>query len=133
MSTKVVTATTLKKGSYVILEGAPCKVLDIQISKPGKHGHAKSRVLAMGILDEKKREVVMPSQGNVEVPIIEKRTAQVLSVKGDVATVMDGETYETFDMPIDPELKDQCTDGSSVFYWIVMGTKVMKQIQSAGE
>lgn len=129
MTTKVVTGTSLKKGSYVILEGAPCKVVDVQISKPGKHGHAKSRIIATGVLDDKKREVVMPSQGNVEVPIIEKRTAQILSVKGDVATVMDAETFETFDMNIEPELKDQCTEGSSVFYWVVMGTKVMKQIK----
>lgn len=129
MSTKVMSATNLKKGSYVLLEGSPCKVVDIQISKPGKHGHAKSRILAVGILDEKKREVVMPSQSNVEVPIIEKRTAQVLSVKEDVATVMDAETYETFEMKIEPELKEQCTEGSNVFYWVVMGTKVMKQIK----
>ena len=54
MTTKQVDVTSLKKGSYVIFEGIPCRVTDVQISKTGKHGHAKCRVSAVGLIEDKK-------------------------------------------------------------------------------
>ncbi|MBI3032667.1 translation initiation factor IF-5A [Candidatus Woesearchaeota archaeon] len=130
MSTKSVSVGTLQKGSYVVLEGAACKVTDVQVSRPGKHGHAKVRLTGVGLLDDKKRVVVMPGHDNVDVPLIEKKSAQVLSINGDVANVMDAETYETFDLKIDPELKDQCVEGCQILYWQVLDTKVMKQVKT---
>ena len=81
MATKLESVGNLQKGSYIVLEGAACRVVDTQVSRPGKHGHAKVRLTAVGIVDEKKRVVVMPGHDNVEVPIIEKKTAQVLSIQ----------------------------------------------------
>ena len=130
MSTKVESIGSLKKGSYVVLDNAACKVVDMQVSRPGKHGHAKVRLTGVGILDGKKREVVMPGHDNIEVPIIEKRTAQVLSVTGKVANVMDVETYETFDLEINDEVDGTPTEGCNVLYWTVLGAKVMKQVKS---
>ena len=78
----------------------------------------------------KKRNLILPGHDQVEVPIIEKRTAQVLSISGDMANVMDSETYETFDMQIPEELKGQVLEGSSVLYWDILGDKVMKQVKS---
>src|SRR3989344_5723378 len=126
---KLTTPSTLQKGSYVLLEGAPCRVSDIQFSKPGKHGHAKYRISGVGLLDEKKRIVVMPGHDTVESPIIEKKNAQVLSVTGNIANVMDAETYETFDLKIPEELKATVTDGVSVVYWGIMDVKIMKQLK----
>ena len=63
------------------------------------------RLVAIGLMDNKKRELVMPAHDNVEVPIIDKMTAQVLSVVGDIANVMDETTFETFDLKIPEELK----------------------------
>ena len=80
MTKKVVSAISIKAGNYIIIDGVACKAVDVQISKSGKHGHAKSRIVAIGLLDDKKRDFVIPSQDNVEVPIIEKKSAQVLSV-----------------------------------------------------
>ena len=81
MAVKNVGANTLKTGSYLVIEGAACKVNSIQISRPGKHGHAKMRIEGIGVVDGKKRIIVIPGHDNVEVPIIEKKTAQVLSVQ----------------------------------------------------
>jgi len=119
----------LQKGNYVVLEGAACRVVDTQVSRPGKHGHAKVRLTAVGLVDGKKRVVVMPGHDNIEVPIVEKKTAQVLSVQNDVANVMDSETYETFDLKIPEELKGQVTEGCNVLYWIILNDKVMKQVK----
>ena len=127
--TKMIGANQVQKGSFILLEGVACKVVDVEISKPGKHGHSKVRISAMGLVDEKKRIEVMPGHDNVEVPIIEKRSAQVLSVQGDTANVMDSETYETYDLKIPEEFKGRITDGMSVMYWDIMNEKVIKQVK----
>lgn len=131
MTTKMIAANNVQKGNSIILEGAACRVVDVEISKPGKHGHSKVRISAVGLVDEKKRIVVMPGHDNIEVPIIEKKTAQVLSVHGDMANVMDSETYETFDLKIPEEFKGQVVEGSSVLYWTILNDKVIKQVKSA--
>jgi len=105
-------------------------VTGIQISRPGKHGHAKVRITAVGIIDGKKRETVMPGHDMLQTPVIDKKTAQVLSVHGNTANVMDAETYETFDLEIPEELKAGCIPGSNVLYWSIMDSKVMKQVKS---
>ncbi len=130
MATKQQSVGSLQKGSYIVLDGAACKVVDMQVSRPGKHGHAKVRLTAVGLVDEKKRITVMPGHDNVEVPIVEKKTAQVLSVQEDTANVMDSETYETFDLKIPEELKGQVSEGINVMYWVILNDKVMKQVKS---
>ncbi len=132
MTTKTVGANALKEGSYLVMDGAPCKIVSIQISRPGKHGHAKMRIEGVGIVDDRKRVTVLPAHDNVEVPIIDKRNAQVLSVKENMANLMDLDTYETFDLAIPEDMKDSCVAGVSVLYWQVMEHKVMKQIKGSG-
>ena len=129
--TKTITANNVQKGNFIIMEGAACRVVDVEISKPGKHGHSKVRVSAVGLIDDKKRIAVMPGHDNVEVPIIEKRTAQVLSVHGESANVMDSETYETFDLKIPDEFKEQVAEGTSVLYWTILNDKVIKQVKGS--
>ncbi|MEK6968939.1 MAG: translation initiation factor IF-5A [Nanoarchaeota archaeon] len=127
---KLVSVGTLKKGDTIIIDDAPCKITDLATSRPGKHGHAKVNLTAVGILDDKKRQTVMPGHDKVEAPIIDKKNAQILSISGNTANVMDVETYETFDLIIPEELKNDAKEGKEVLYWIIMGTKVMKQVKS---
>ncbi len=126
---KLVDVGSLKKGDTIIIDNAPCKITDLATSRPGKHGHAKVNLVAVGILDDKKRNIVMPGHDRVEAPIIEKKNAQILSVSGNKANVMDTVTYESFEMDIPEELKDQVKEGIEVLYWEIMGTKVMKQVK----
>ena len=126
---KLVSVGGLKKGDTIIIDDAPCRVTDLATSRPGKHGHAKVNLMAVGILDGKKRNLVMPGHDRVEAPIIEKKTAQILSLAGNKANVMDMETYETFEMDIPEELLGTVREGVEVLYWEIMGTKVMKQVK----
>ncbi|MFA6461487.1 MAG: translation initiation factor IF-5A [Candidatus Woesearchaeota archaeon] len=129
---KLVSIGELKKGDTIIIDGNACKITDVSVSRPGKHGHAKVNMMAVGLLDGKKRNLVLPGHDRVEAPIIEKKNAQILSILGpDKANVMDSETYETFDMDIPEELKGQVKAGVEVLYWEIMGVKVMKQIKNA--
>jgi len=91
---------TLKVGGYIIVDDEPCKILSITTSKPGKHGEAKARIDAMGLFDNQKRSIVHPVKHKVGVPMIDKRTAQVLSIAGSTAQLMDRATYETFELPL---------------------------------
>jgi len=120
---------SLKQGSYVIIEGIASKVTGTQTSRPGKHGHAKVRLQAVGLLDGKTRIIVMPGHDSIEVPIIGKKSAQVLSVAGETANVMDTESFETFDLDIPEDLKGQVMEGGEILYWQVLEKKVMKQIK----
>jgi len=133
MSTKLVQANTVKVGSYIVIDEAACKVQSVDTSKPGKHGSAKVRIVATGLIDGKRRETVSPASENVPVPMIEKKSAQVLSISGDVANLMDEETYETFDLEIPEELKESVEPNAKVIYWDILGDKVMKQLKSAAE
>ncbi len=133
MSTKIVGAGTIKEGSYVVVEGVACRVSSAETSKTGKHGHAKVRMVAIGLLDDKKREIVMPAHDNIEVPLIEKKSAQVLSVTAGMANVMDEETFETFDLQIPDDLKGTVVPNCKVLYWTILGKKVMKQLKGGAE
>ncbi len=120
---------SLQKGNYVVVDGVASTVFSTQTSRPGKHGHAKVRIEAVGLIDGKKRQLVLPGHDMIDVPIIEKRAAQVLSINGTVANVMDEETYETFDLDIPEELRGECTEGSNILYWVILEDRVMKQVK----
>ncbi|NOZ81441.1 MAG: translation initiation factor IF-5A [DPANN group archaeon] len=130
METKLTSVGSLQRGSYVIVDGVASKVTDTQTSRPGKHGHAKVRLSAVGLIDGKKRIIVMPGHDNIEVPMIGKKTAQVLSVTQDKVSVMDIETYETFELDIPDELKGQDFEGKNVLYWQILADRVLKQVKN---
>jgi len=113
----------LKENRYIIIDDEPCKIVSITTSKPGKHGEAKARIEAIGIFDNQKRSVVYPVRHKVAIPIIDKRTAQVISVMGNKAQLMDLETYETFEIEVPEELKDKIKEGKEVEYLQAMGKR----------
>ena len=127
MSTKVVEIKTLKVGKYIVLGGEACKIISYTTSSPGKHGAAKARIEAVGIFDNQKRSLVKPVNAKVDIPIIDKRAGQVIAIMGSEVQIMDLETYETIDLPIPDELKDQITEGKEVEYIEALGNmKIMR-------
>lgn len=132
MGEKTVEIKTCKPGSYIIIDGEACKVLSMVKSKPGKHGAAKVRLDAMGIFDNKKRSLMKPATANVEVPIIEKKKAQVVSVSGNIAQLMDMVSYETFECSIPEEFDDKIkpgSEGTEVLYWMIGEKKQIKEVR----
>jgi translation initiation factor 5A len=118
----------LKEGRYIIIDNEPCKILSIQTSKPGKHGEAKARIDAVGIFDGGKRSVVFPVKHKVQVPVIDKRSAQVLAITGNEVQLMDMQTYEQFSLPIDDEMKSQIETGKEIQYVEAMGKRKIMRI-----
>lgn len=120
---KPMSVGSLRVGGYIIVDGEPCRIVDLTKSKPGKHGAAKARIVAIGIFDGVKRSFVKPVDANVEVPIIEKRSGQVFSITPSNIQIMDLETYEYLDAPFpeDEELKAKLSPGVQVEYWRILG------------
>ncbi len=127
MSWKDVEVRELREGSYIVIDDEPCRIVEFTTSKPGKHGEAKARIVAIGVFDGQKRSVVYPVKHKVKMPIIDKKTGQVISVMGDVAQIMDTTTFETFELTIPEELKGQIQQSQEIQYWEAMGKrKIMK-------
>lgn len=122
-------AKELNEGSYVLVDEVPCKIRNIKRSAPGKHGHVKIRIKAKGVLDEKNRVMVKPGDEDIKVPIIEKKTAQVLSSRGESAKLMDSESYETFESKIPEDLKGKIEEGGEVIYWDIEGKRVIRKVK----
>ena len=119
----------LRIGSYVIINGEPCRIVGLTKSKPGKHGSAKARIVAIGTFDGAKRTFVKPVSAQVEVPMIEKRGGQVVAMLPSAVQVMDLETYEIFEVPLPEEekLKSKLISGVEVEYWRILGrTKITR-------
>lgn len=119
---------TLKEGRYMNIEEEPCKIMSISTSKPGKHGEAKARIEAIGIFDGNKRSVVYPVKHKVQVPMIDKRQAQVVSLMGAEVQLMDLETYEMFQLSIPDEFKDSLKPGEEIMYIVAMGRKKIMRV-----
>lgn len=113
----------LKVGSYIIIDDAPCKIVSYSKSKPGKHGAAKARIVAISVFDDTKKTIVKPVSAQVDVPIIDKKTGQVIALLPSVVQLMDLETYEMNEAPYpdDQELKDKLASGVEVEFWQILG------------
>lgn len=131
MNTKVVEVKELKVGKFVMIEGEPCKVMSIQTAKTGKHGSAKARVEGIGILNNQKRSFVSPAESKIEVPIMERKSAQVLAFMGNVVQLMDLDTYETFELPKpgQEDIEGTLVEGVEVEYIEVVGKKKIMRVR----
>ncbi len=118
----------LKVNRYIVVDEEPCRILSIQTSKPGKHGEAKARLEVVGLFDEQKRSIVHPVTHKVRVPMIDKRRAQVLSMHGNTAQLMDLATYETFDLSIPAELQGKLESGQEILYIEALGRRKLSQL-----
>ncbi len=128
MAFKLINAHDVREGTTIIVDGASCTARGNDISKTGKHGASKCRIECIVVIDGKKRIVAVPGHERFEVPLIEKKRGQILSVAGDSASIMDSESFETLDIPIAEDVKSEVAEGKQVEYWIVEGIKVIKRV-----
>jgi len=129
MATIPGSAKELKIGKFVVMDDIPCKVVEIQSSAPGKHGSAKMRITGIGIFDGSKHTLLKPSDGDIDIPIVERKTGQVISISGDSAQLMNPTSYEMFELPIPDELKGQVEAGKEIEYMETMGKRMMQRVR----
>jgi len=129
----------LKTGQYIMVEEEPCQIKATERSKSGKHGHAKVRVVCVGVFDNNKRSLTIPSGHMVEIPEIIKGTAQINFIEDALINIMDLETYESVDVnwPAEDELKQKIKDLqqdpgkmslAQVEYWQLAGKTLINRV-----
>ena len=120
---KPVDVGSLRVGGYMLIDDQPCRIVDITKSKPGKHGSAKARIVAIGTFDGVKRSIVKPVDAKSEVPLVDKRPGQVFALNPTGVQIMDLETYDYIDAPFpdDESLKAKLEVGSEIEYWKILG------------
>jgi translation initiation factor 5A len=125
---KLITGVEARSGTTILVDGVACVVRTNDISKTGKHGHAKCRIEAIGVIDGKKRVFVTGGHERLDVPNINKNKAQVLNLVGeDKASVMDLTSFETIEIPMMEDLKGQLAGEDQVEYWDIEGIKIIKR------
>jgi translation initiation factor 5A len=126
---KPVDLGSVKIGHYIVVDGEPCRVVEYEKSKPGKHGAAKARIVAIGVFDGTKRSIVSPVDAKVDMPLIEKRTGQIISINENEIQIMDLENFGIFEtkLPEDDEIRSKLASGVEVEYWKVLErNKIMR-------
>lgn len=128
---KPVRAGQIKEGFYIIHNDDVYLVRSIEKSKSGKHGHTKCRMKIENIFTGSKTEIAIPGDTKLQSPIIDKRSAQVISMSGDSVQLMDLETYDTFEaaIPDEEELKTKIQEGGEVEYWNAIGKRKIMRVK----
>src|SRR5690606_8207932 len=97
--------TDARVGKNLILDGSYFTVKKMDVSKTGKHGHAKCRIEAENMMTGSKKVFVVPGHERFEVPTVNKNKGQVLSIAENKASIMDLESFETIEVEIPSDLK----------------------------
>jgi translation initiation factor 5A len=131
LSFKIGRVGELKVGSYAVIDGEPCRIVSIDKSKPGKHGSAKFRCTGISLLDDSKRSFVSPVDASIQIPIVDKRNAQIVSVGETTVQLMDLESYEVFEvaLPKEEEIRSRLEAGKEVEYWNIMGRYRIQRVK----
>ncbi|MCA9488056.1 MAG: translation initiation factor IF-5A [Nanoarchaeota archaeon] len=127
MVAKIINATEARVGTNILLESQPFTVKKMDVSKTGKHGHAKCRIEAAHMITGNKKVLVVPGHDRFEVPMVMKNKAQVLSIAEGKASVMDLESFETIEVEVPEELKGELVANDNVEYWDIEGTLILKR------
>ena len=126
MVLKIIGATEARVGTHIIVDGEPCTVKKMDVSKTGKHGHSKVRLEASSIISGQKKVFVIPGHDKIEIPIVNKKKGQVLSL-GENVSIMDLEDFETLDVACPEDIKKELEENSNVEYWDVEGQKIIRR------
>lgn len=62
-----VKCSSLRKGGYAMLQGFPCKIMELSKAQPGKHGHAKMHLIGLDVFTGRKHEDICPTKESIEV------------------------------------------------------------------
>jgi translation initiation factor 5A len=128
MVLKIINATEIKIGTNISMEGVHYTVKKIDISKTGKHGHAKCRIEAVGMLNDSKKVFVVPGHDRFDVPLVEKKKAQILSKGDKKASIMDLESFETLEVDCpDDNVFEQLEENGNCEYWNIEGVRIIKR------
>ena len=72
--------SALRKNGHVMMKTRPCKIVEMNMSKYGKHGHKKVHFIGLDLFTDRKYEDICRSTHNMEVPSLTRKDYQFLGV-----------------------------------------------------
>lgn len=121
-------ASSVRQGTYIMIDGEPCEVRSVSKSSPGKHGSAKCKIKARGVFDDKDRHITKPGDTMMMSPDVDKKVGQIVSREGSIAQVMDMDTYETEEMELPEDLS--ASEGQEIEFWEIDDRKLVKGLNN---
>ncbi len=106
----------LKKGNYVIYEGEPCVIKDLQFVVYSTHSHTKAKIELEGLFSGKKIQTSLPLHEQLQEADIIRKCATIISKQESKIQIMDSVNFETYDADISQNLLEQAIEGDNVTY-----------------
>lgn len=99
--TEQVGVNTIKINSFVMIDDHPCKVIDLQKYKVGKHGHAKAAIKGVDVFTGKALTTHKPTHGMIEIPNVKREILRVLNIEDSYITLQaqNGDIREDIELP----------------------------------
>lgn len=96
--------------SIVFKKLHPCKVIQVNVSAPGKHGHAKKACVGIDYLTGKKHEEILTHHSHITPVTVSRTTYMAVDVDADgFLTLIDDDANERQDLklPAGVEMADE--------------------------
>ncbi|MDY6958526.1 MAG: translation initiation factor IF-5A, partial [Halobacteriota archaeon] len=74
-----------------------------------------------GLFDGQKRSIVQPVNAKIDVPLVERKLGQVLSIANDTVQIMNMDDYSTMELKIPEDIKEKVKVGEDLSYLTSMG------------
>eukprot|EP00040_Diaphanoeca_grandis_P029372 m.171979 g.171979 ORF g.171979 m.171979 type:complete len:158 (+) comp31666_c5_seq1:153-626(+) len=87
-------ASACRKGSFLMVKERATKIIEMTISKTGKHGHAKCKFTCTDIFDGTKCEMLESSTHNVSIPNVTRQEYQLSDIADGHLELVDLVNFE---------------------------------------
>lgn len=121
------TSNDLKRGQVILLDGAPCLVLEVSSQSPSARGGSTLiKTKYRNLLTAQVLEKTFKAGERVDAADFEKRKGQFLYADGDKGVFMDLENYEQFELgdELYGPVKGYLLDGTEVIMGMFQGQVV---------
>ncbi len=78
-----------KKGMYIIIQTRPCKVVNMSVSKTGKHGHMKASITGIDVINSSKHMLNIPGHNSVVQFELHKEDYSLVNIEEDTLEYLD--------------------------------------------
>lgn len=106
----------LKKGNYIVYDGEPCVIKDLQFVVYDTHTNTKAKIVLQNLFTGKIIETSLPLHEQLQEADIIRKCATIVSKDKGRLQIMDAVNYETFDADVEDGLIEEANEGDNVTY-----------------
>ncbi|MFJ9945724.1 translation initiation factor IF-5A [Streptomyces erythrochromogenes] len=88
-------AGTLRRNGHVLMDGVPCRLTDVSISKSGQRGQSEVNLTGIDVFTGERHEDMHPCAHDVEVPVVVRTEYLLAGITGGYLSLVAGPTGGT--------------------------------------